>query len=464
VTRPLPRVRYRIYGGPANYLRFARDLWLRRHRTHDLVAPFEAEVAAWFGARHAVFTSLARVAIHDVVRAWVPTGHGVVLSPYTIVDVVNMVIAAGAVPVFADVDARTGNLDPDAAARAFDTASVPIAMILVTHLHGVTADLAALRTLAQARGVRLVEDAAQALGAVIDGRRAGAAADAGVVSLGSYKNVNAHFGGVVLTDDDDLAATVRAARDARPTFPLRHLLRKVRESLVTDLLGAHPFFGLVLFPVFRAALLRGWERINRLLRIELDTSLRPSVPAYMLGRPTDLQVRSARAQWTRIDADAAHRIHGARRALDGLSDHPDLLLPPPPDGLRHVYTYAAVQVVTPEDATPDDARMLRAELVRHLARQGRDVAPQHLHDVSGLPAFRRYGGACPVAARVAASVVLLPTYPGYDDAQVDANVRALRAWRVTRRVTETACCSPSCSPATTRSSRTPAPPTSPAAV
>jgi dTDP-4-amino-4,6-dideoxygalactose transaminase len=449
-------VRYRIYGGPANYLRFARDLCLGRHRTHRDVAPFEAELAGWFGARHAVLTSLARVAIHDVVRAWVPAGHGVVLSPYTIVDVVNMVVAAGAVPVFADVDARTGNLDPDAAARAFDTATVPIAMILVTHLHGVTANLAALRALADARGVRLVEDAAQALGAVLDGRRAGAAADAGIVSLGSYKNVNAHFGGVVLTDDDDLATAVRAARDARPTFPLRHLLRKARESLVTDLLGAHPFFGAVLFPLFRTALLRGWERINRLLRIELDTALRPTVPAYMLGRPTDLQVRSARAQWPHIDRDAAHRIACTRRTLDGLAGHPDLRLPPPPDGLRHVYTYVAVQVVAPDDATPDEARATRTSLVHHLAACGRDLAPQHLHDVSGLPDFRRYGGHCPIAARVAASVVLLPTYPGYDDAQVEANVGAVRSWRVTRRDTETACCSPSCSPATTRSSKTPA--------
>ena len=457
MTTPLPRVRYRIYGGAVNYLRFARDLCLGRHRTHREVAPFEAELAAWFGVRHAVFTSLARVALHDVVRAWVPAGHGVVMSPYTIVDVVNMVVAAGAVPVFADVDARTGNLDPEAAARACDSATVPVAMILVTHLHGVTADTAALRALAAARGVRLVEDAAQALGAMIDGRRAGTAADAGIVSLGSYKNVNAHFGGVVVTDDAALADAVRAARDTRPTFPLRHLLRKARESLVTDLLGAHPFFGAVLFPVFRAAVLRGWERINRLLRIELDTALRPSVPPYMLARPTDLQVHSARAQWARIDADAAHRIACARRALDGLQGHPHLRLPPSPDGLRHVYTYVAVQVDAPDDHGPGDARATRDDLLRHLARAKRDVAAQHLHDVSGLPDFRRYGGTCPVAARVAASVVLLPTYPGYDDAQVDANVHALRTWRVTRRDTETACCSPSCSPVTTPSSRTPAP-------
>ena len=103
----------------------------------------------------------------------------------------------------------------------------------------------------------------------------------------------------------------------------------------------------------------------------------------------------------------------------------DLVLPPAPDGMRHVYTYYAVQVRGPADAV----RARRHDLLRALARAGRDVAAQHLHDVSALPDFARFGGRCPEASRVAGAVVLLPTYPGYDDAQVDATLAVLRAWR-----------------------------------
>jgi dTDP-4-amino-4,6-dideoxygalactose transaminase len=365
------------------------------------------------------------VAIHDLLREVVPPGRELLLSPYTIVDVVNMVLAAGAVPRFVDVDARTGNLDPQALAGAIQRSGGRAAAVLFTHLHGVSADVEGVLAVARAAGLPVIEDAAQALGASIDGRRVGTFGHAGVYSLGSYKNVNAHFGGVVVTEDAALAERLREVRASRPLFPLRHLLRKLRESLATDVLGAHPYWGAGMFPLFRQAFLRGWEPLNRMLRIELDTSARPSVPAYMLGRFTDLQVRSARAQLPGVDAHARARVALARIYAEGLEGHPDLILPPPPEGLRHVYTYYAIQV-------RGDAGVVRERrhvLLTHLARAWRDVAAQHLHDVSSLPDFRGFGEVCPQASRVASAVVLLPTYPGYGEAQARANVEAIRAWR-----------------------------------
>jgi dTDP-4-amino-4,6-dideoxygalactose transaminase len=422
------RARYRIYGGLANYGRALRDLLLGAHRSDAEVPAFEAELVARFGTEHAVLAPLARVAIHDLVAVMVPRGHAVLMSPYTIVDVVNMVVAAGAVPVFVDVDPATGNMDPSALGRtlALLAPGVRPALVLVTHLHGVTADMAGILDVAGRAGLPVVEDAAQSVGAVIDGRRSGTLGHAGVYSLGSYKNVNAHFGGVIVTRDRALTERLREVRAARPLFPVRHLLRKLRESASTDLLAVHPVWGALVFPVFRQAFLRDWEPLNRVLRIELDTALRASVPDYMLGRFTDLQVRAARAQLPDLDAHARHRVALARRYHDGLAGVPGLRLPPPPDGLRHVYTYYALQV----EGGVHAVRARRHDLLRHLAWRWRDVAAQHLHDVSALPDFRRFGGDCPEASRVAGAVVLLPTYPGYDDAQVDANVAAVRGWEI----------------------------------
>jgi perosamine synthetase len=422
----LTRSRYRLYGGAANYARALRDLVLGAHRRERDGPALEQAFAEQFASPHAVFTSLARVAVHDLVRRYVPPGRGLLLSPYTIVDVVNHVVAAGARPVFVDVDPTTGNMCPEALARTLASASgADAAAVLVTHLHGVPADLDGLVAVARRAGLPLLEDAAQSMGARVDGRSVGTFGEAGVFSLGSYKNVNAHFGGVVLTADPTLAAWLRAERDARPIFPRRHLLRKLRESLATDLLGVHPFWGGLLFPLFREAFLRDWESLNRMLRIELDTGLRPTVPGYMLGRPTDLQARAACAQLPDIDAHARTRIAAAARYHAALDGHPDLVLPPPPDGLRNVYTYYAVQVRGPAPTV----RTRRHGLLRALARGGRDVAAQHLHDVSALPDFRRFGGDCPGATRVAGAVVLLPTYPGYDARQIDANIAVIRAWR-----------------------------------
>ncbi len=409
--RLAPRPRYRIYGGFPNYLRFARDLLLGAHRRHREVAEWELDLAQHFGVDHAICAPMARVALFALLSHYGRAGQKVLLSPYTIVDVVNMVLAAGLEPVFVDVDPRTGNLDPEALRRA---SFANVCAVMVTHLHGITADIDEICTIAAAAGVPVIEDAAQCMGGRWGDRFVGTIGEAGVFSLGSYKNVNAWFGGIVVTRSAETDRSVRERFSSWPTFAVRHLVRKVRETAVTDALAAWPVFGHVLFPVFRTAFLNDWEQINRLLRIELDTRARPSLLDYYRGRFTDLQVRSARAQFGRCDAHAAERIRYARMYADGLRQLSGIVLPPDPDGMRHVYTYYPVQVNN------------RVALLKWLQHRGRDVAAQHLHNVASLKDFRRFGGECPVASRVAQSVVLLPTYPGYGDEQVRANIEVIQ--------------------------------------
>jgi dTDP-4-amino-4,6-dideoxygalactose transaminase len=411
LTRARTQPRYRLYGGLGLYARFAADYAAGWHRSDALVPAFEAELAARFGSAHAVMTSMARVALYDLVRFYVRPGQRVLLSPYTIVDVVNMVVAAGAVPTFVDVDPTTGNLDPAALKRGI----VPgCALVIVTHLHGVSADLHGVLEVARRAGLPMVEDAAQCMGATVDGRAVGTHGDAGVFSFGSFKNINAHFGGVVLTQNASLAASLRDQQQARPLFDPSHLRRKARESLASAMLLG-PAFPLA-YPVIRYGAVHEVEAINRATRIELSTDLRADLPGYYLGRFTDLQVRAAQAQLPLLDAHTRQRIATARAYDAGLRGLPGITVPPAPQGRAHVYGYYPL-IVAPER---------RADLVRHLQRAWRDAAPQHLHDVSALPDFRQFGGDCPNASRVAGGVVLLSTWPGY--AQVEPTVAAVRAW------------------------------------
>lgn len=410
----VPKSRYRIYGGVSNYLRFGLDFLRWRHRSDGEVGALEEALAARWSSPHVVLVPMARVGLYLLFRYFSRRGSVLLMSPYTIVDVVNMVLAAGLRPRFVDVDPDTGNLTPE----ALETADFSdVAAVLVTHLHGVPADIERIAAICERRGVPWLEDAAQCMGAGVSERPIGTFGMAGVFSWGSYKNVNSWFGGVVLTRDPELAGWIRSERAAWPLFESRHLLRKVRESASTDLLASWPLFGVLLFPVFRKAWLNGWERINRMLRIELDTAARPSLPAYYRGRFTDLQVASARAQLPRVEADTRIRIQFAEEYYRGLSGLSGLRLPPAPNRERNVYTYFAI------------LEERRDDLLCWLQHFGRDVAPQHLHNVAELPDFRLFGEECPVASRVARSVVLLPTYPSYGIDQVRANIAIIR-WYV----------------------------------
>ena len=107
--QPLPR--YRIYTKARDYSTVAREILTGRWRQGDSCGELE-EAMVKRGAGQAVCTARARIGIHLAVRALVAPGKKVVMSPYTITDVVNMVVSAGGIPVFADTERETCNIDP----------------------------------------------------------------------------------------------------------------------------------------------------------------------------------------------------------------------------------------------------------------------------------------------------------------------------------------------------------------
>ncbi len=404
-----PAPRYRMSASPWIHGHMAREVLSGTLRDGDDVAVFERAFAAFVGTRFAVAMPMCRVAIFAVLRHLAPGGE-VLLSPYTIVDVVNMVLAAGARPVFVDVDPRTCAIDP---ARLADRFTPRTRAVLVTHLHGIAADIEAIRCVCRERGVPLIEDVAQALGAEVGGVRLGAWGDVGVFSFGTFKNLNTGFGGMVATSDPELAEACRAFLAPLPWFRTRSIVRKLAQGAVADALAAPGWYALGLYRLMRYGVLGDVEWVNRLSRIELDTSRREVLPAYYLGRYTPGQARAGLMQLPGIDRDADARIAAAfayHRGLGHLAG-----APPAPDGRRHVYTYYPLRVSR------------RSDLLKWLMDCGRDVAGQHLHAVSALPAFAN-GGACPVAERVASEVVLLPTWPGYGAEDVARNIDVVRWW------------------------------------
>jgi dTDP-4-amino-4,6-dideoxygalactose transaminase len=172
---------------------------------------FQAEFAAFVGAKHAILTHCGTSALSvALAAAGVRAGDEVIVPAYSFVATPLCVTHVGAVPVFADVDVATGCLDPaaaDAAITARTRAIMPV------HMHGGAADMTAIMSLAARRGLIVVEDAAQAHGARCDGRPVGAIGAAGGFSLQSSKNLSAGEGGVLVTNDAQLADEANSVRN-----------------------------------------------------------------------------------------------------------------------------------------------------------------------------------------------------------------------------------------------------------
>jgi len=173
------------------------------------VTAFGEEFADYCGVAHGVPTSNGTTALHAaLVGLGIGDGDTVVTTPFSFVATANAVQLAGAEPVFADIDPTTFNLAPDAVEAEFEARDGDVDAILAVHLYGCPAAMDELRELADRYDAALVEDCAQAHGATYDGEPVGSLGDAGCFSFYPTKNMTTGEGGIVVTDDDEVAARV----------------------------------------------------------------------------------------------------------------------------------------------------------------------------------------------------------------------------------------------------------------
>ena len=411
IPGPLPR--FRIYTTPGSYLKVAWDTLLIRSGRGDDVVHFQEAVKERTGIPFALCMPQARVGIFLAVRALISAGQKVVLSPYTIHEVINMVICAGGVPVFADVERESCNLNCRQVEELIDADT---GAVLVTHLHGLAMDVRRLAEVCREKKIALIEDAAQAFGARLHGQSVGTYGDAGIYSFGMYKNLNTFYGGMVVTRHEQLFHRLSTELASFPPQELSASLKKVTHGFLTDLATYPPLFRSLTFRLFRFGYLHDIEVLNKQVRVEDNPQMKRVVPESYLCRMRPMQARVGLRGISRVDQDTQVRIAFARVYHEGLRDLDQLTLPPFLENGSHIYTYYPIQFAD------------RHALVRYLMKEGCDLAVQHLKNCADLPCFKEFHRDCPNARATANETILLPTYPRYSPEDVKRNIRAIQAF------------------------------------
>jgi len=172
------------------------------------VSEFEERFGRMHGCRHAIAVVNGTVALRiALLAAGIQAEDEVIVPPYTFVATATAVLEANAIPVFADIDLHTFNLDPAAVAAAITPRTKAIVPV---HFAGQPADMDAIAALAAARGILVLEDAAHAHGASYRGRPAGSLGQIATFSFQSSKNLTSGEGGIITTNDDALAEACRS--------------------------------------------------------------------------------------------------------------------------------------------------------------------------------------------------------------------------------------------------------------
>ena len=315
------------------------------------VAGLEEEVGARLG-RPAVGVANGTDALVISLQALgAGPGDEVITTPYTFYATAEAIARVGATPVFCEIDPVTYCIDPDAAAAAVTERTVGL---LPVHIFGHPADLPALRALADQEGLWLVEDAAQAFGAVVGGREIGTVGDLATISFFPTKNFpGIGDGGMVVCADDELANRVRRLRFHGST-----------DKVVFEEVGYN-------------------------------------------SRLDDLQAAAIRVFFPHLDDwNARRRDAAAEYAEAGLGDH--MILPGVGAGCEHIYHLFM--------ARHPERDAIRAALVeRGIGAAVYYGIPMHLQPVFAGLGYAE--GSLPVTEECAASGLALPMHPnlGHDD-------------------------------------------------
>lgn len=332
-----------------------------QHILGDEVSAFEEALAELCGARHAVGVANGTDALVLALRALgIGRGDEVITAPNSFVASASAIALAGATPAFADVGPDQ-LLDP----RALERAVTPrTRAVIPVHLTGKVCDMRAIRAVARKRGLAVIEDAAQAVGAEYRGRRAGSFGDAGCFSFHPLKNLNAAGdAGAIVTSDGALAERLRLLRN--------HGLKSRNE---------------VLF----------WGFNSRL----------DSLQAAVLNRRLPELARIVRA-----------RRGNAERYRAGLGGVVDC--PRDAEGCRDVYHLFVIQC--------DRRDELQAFLKRRgISTAVHYPVPIHLQPACRGLGFKR--GDFPAAERQAARILSLPVHQYLARGQIEHVIRSIRAF------------------------------------
>jgi len=343
-----------LFGDEERYLLDAlKSTWISGG---PYVERLERIIPDHLGIRHGIAVSNGTSALQlGLLGLGVGPGDEVIVPGYTFVAAINMVLAVGATPVFADINPDTWGIDVKEVERAITRHT---RAVIPVHLYGNIADMPALMALARARGLAVVEDTAESAFSLLGGRFAGTFGDIGTLSFQATKTLTTGEGGMVLTDDSDLYRRMVTVRD--------HGMPKDK---------------------------RYWHE--------------------MVGfnfRLTNLQAALGCAQFERLDSILTERRRVYKRYHSALTHIPGIEMQHFSEGLEGVVWTVAVRL------WPDQVMISRGEVMQRLIEKGIETRPG-FYTPSDMPLYDC--PLLPVSQQVSENVLCLPAYPTLRDSEID---------------------------------------------
>lgn len=332
------------------------------------VAEFEEKFANFCGVKHAVAVNSGTAALHCALYACgITKGDTVITTPFTFVATANSILMHGAKPVFVDIEPFTFNIDPG---QIEEKITKRTKAILPVDLYGHIYDVEAISKIAREHRLKIIEDACQAHGAEFNQGKAGTFGDVGCFSFYATKNMTTGEGGMVVTNNENIAESVRR---------FRH---------------------------------HGQSEKTRYQYFDLGFNY----------RMTDIAAAVGIEQLKKIEDFNKKRMRNAKLLTDGLKNIKGLITPIVKKNYKHVFHQYTIRVT-------EEFKMSRDELSQYLKEKDIGSAifyPNPLHLYPQFSHLEHIRDSLPVAEKVSRQVISLPVHPGLTDKEVEFIIATIR--------------------------------------
>jgi len=358
------------------------------------------------GIKGLIPLSRGRLAIYFAVKHSISSKRRkVILSPFTIFDLVNMVLVAGGYPFFIDSEPGTAHISYQEIARAIDEET---AAVIVTHYHSTNRDIGKISALCRSCGVALIEDCAISLGARVHGQHVGSFGDFALFSFGLFKFVSTYYGGGMIVRDKKKAAMISSQLESWPRMSSRDLFPYFIKGVKFSVLTQKQIFNYFTFPIFRFGYLNNINFIKNNAKNDPNPILRNTLPSRFKRRPSIFQIREFVRQIPMIETGRRIRIENALRyyrrfesaKIDGLPEVPD----------RDMDCYLNFPLIISKNKEKFVAEMMKSDF---------DLAVYYYRNCAEIECFNVYYRDLPNIASFVKNLVFFPVYPGIDHEYID---------------------------------------------
>ena len=409
--RPLPRQKIYKFSPLRNLFDFLTFGLLNYNKQNKL----KNYLSDFFKTQNILCLNRGRIGAYLAVKASInKKKKKIIMSPFTIFDVVNMVLCAGGVPVFSDVEKKSITINLENIKKVYDD---EVAAILITHTHLINSDIEKISNFAREKNILLIEDCAISFGTNKNGKLIGNIGDISFFSFGMFKFISSLNGGMILAKNNEIFMKICKEHESFNAIDYKMIFKNYFKSLFISIFTNNIIFKYFSSFIIKFGYINNIKLINNFSKNDPNPYLQKQLPISYKKRISNSQCARILNQMPFYYNDLNKRIRNAKIYYNNLKDINELTIPDFEESECNGWINFPILYKN------------RDSLLKYLFLNNRDIAMYYYRDCNQLNIFKEFkNNDLKNIADVVKEIIILPTYPKYQEQQILMNIKIIRQY------------------------------------